>query len=156
LESLPQISASFERGEISYSKVRAMTRVATAANEPALLNVALHGTASHIERLVRKYRWCERRDAAQVANAQHEQRQLHYFFEDSGELVLQARLPPDVGAIVVKALQLATELPQPVSACMDSSSVARGLTSGGRFDCSRVSGLCVVPKARDHDGLFAR
>jgi hypothetical protein len=32
------------------------------------------------------------------------------------------------------------------SACMDSSSFARGLTSGGRIDCSRVSGLCVVPK----------
>jgi hypothetical protein len=43
-----------------------------------------------------------------------------------------------------------------VSACMDSSSFARGLASGGRIDCSRVSGLCVVPSARDHDGLFAR
>ena len=39
---------------------------------------------------------------------------------------------------------------------MDSSSFARGLSSGGRFDCSRVSGLWVVPRARDHDGLFAR
>ena len=66
LEALPQISASFECGEISYSKVRAMTRVATAANEEALLNVALHGTASHVERLVRKYRWCQRRDAAKT------------------------------------------------------------------------------------------
>jgi hypothetical protein len=43
-----------------------------------------------------------------------------------------------------------------VSACMDSSSFARGLFSGGRIDCSRVSGLYVVPWARDHDGLFAR
>jgi hypothetical protein len=42
------------------------------------------------------------------------------------------------------------------SACMDSSSFARDLIFGGRLDCSRVSGLCVVPKARDHDGLFAR
>jgi hypothetical protein len=39
---------------------------------------------------------------------------------------------------------------------MDSSSFARGPTFGGRFDCSRVSGLWVVPVARDHDGLFAR
>jgi hypothetical protein len=34
--------------------------------------------------------------------------------------------------------------------------VCKGLTLGGRFDCSRVSGLSVVPLARDHDGLFAR
>src|SRR5919109_397827 len=79
LEHLPQISASFERGEISYSKVRAMTRVATAANEPALLTVALHGTAAHVERLVRKYRWCQRRDAAATALEQHSRRYLHCF-----------------------------------------------------------------------------
>src|ERR1043165_1563174 len=42
LENLPQISALFSRGELSYSKVRAMTRVATAATESALVQVALH------------------------------------------------------------------------------------------------------------------
>src|SRR6478752_1134942 len=64
LESLPQMSALFARGEVSYSKVRAMTRVATAANESVLVGVALHGTAAHIEKLVRKYRWVERAEAA--------------------------------------------------------------------------------------------
>ena len=54
LEDLPQISAAFARGEVSYSKVRAMTRVATAANESVLVSVALHGTAAHVEKLVRK------------------------------------------------------------------------------------------------------
>ena len=33
LENLPLIHASFSKGEISYSKVRAMSRVATRANE---------------------------------------------------------------------------------------------------------------------------
>ena len=94
--TLPQISASFERGEISYSKVRAMTRVATAANEEALLNVALHGTASHVERLVRKYRWCQRRDAAKTADEQHSRRYLHCFFdeEDGGAFVIQGACRP--------------------------------------------------------------
>src|SRR5262245_126096 len=82
LERLPRISASFERGEVSYSKVRAMTRVATVANEEALLNVALHGTAAHVERLVRKYRWCQRRDAAKTELDQHSQRYLHCFFDE--------------------------------------------------------------------------
>src|SRR5436190_10481292 len=46
LESLPKISAAMERGHISYSKVREMTRVATAQNEDYLLMIAEHGTAS--------------------------------------------------------------------------------------------------------------
>ncbi len=109
LETLPQISATFARGEISYSKVRAMTRVATPANESVLVNVALHGTAAHVERLVRKYRWVERAEAARRAQAQHEGRGLHYFFDEAGMLVVHGRLPPDVGALVRKALEAAAE-----------------------------------------------
>ena len=45
LGELPKISACFARGEISYSKVRAMTRVATVDNEADLLMMAKHGTA---------------------------------------------------------------------------------------------------------------
>jgi hypothetical protein len=74
LEQLPEIADAFEKGELSYSKVRAMTRVATPANESVLLSVARHGTANHVEKLVRKYRWTQRRDAAQEAQRQHELR----------------------------------------------------------------------------------
>jgi hypothetical protein len=109
LEKLPQISASFARGEISYSKVRAMTRVATAANEDVLLNIALHGTASHVEKLVRKYRWTQRRDAAKEAQAQHLERYVRYFFDDTGALVLNAYLPAEVGMLVRKALEAAVD-----------------------------------------------
>jgi hypothetical protein len=56
LEKLPQVSAAMERGEVSYSKVRAITRVATPENEHYFLNIALHGTAHHVETLVRAYR----------------------------------------------------------------------------------------------------
>ena len=133
LEHLPQISASFERGEISYSKVRAMTRVATAANEEALLNVALHGTASHVERLVRKYRWCQRRDAAKTADEQYSRRYLHCFFdeEDGGAFVIHGRLPPEVGAIVKQALDAAAEVmrepaPESVSKNVSAETLAAG------------------------------
>jgi hypothetical protein len=47
LPGLPLISAAFRKGKVSYSKVRAMTRVATPENEAALLQVALHGMAWH-------------------------------------------------------------------------------------------------------------
>jgi hypothetical protein len=56
LENLPKISAAMASGGISYSKVREITRVATAASEDYLLMIAEHGTASHVERLVRSYR----------------------------------------------------------------------------------------------------
>ncbi len=110
LEHLPKISASFAKGEISYSKVRAMTRVATPANEIALLQVALHGTASHVERLVGRYEWTKRASAAQEAHTQYLNRTVHYFYETGDTLVLHARLPRDIGALVVKALQVATDV----------------------------------------------
>ena len=56
LQQLPLIDASFASGEISYSKVRAMSRVATPENEDFLLMIARHGTASHVEKVVAKYK----------------------------------------------------------------------------------------------------
>src|ERR1700676_5287665 len=56
LAGLPRIAASMARGELSYSKVRALTRVACPATEETLLMIALHGTAYHVERLVQGYR----------------------------------------------------------------------------------------------------
>ena len=82
LEQLPEISDAFEKGEISYSKVRGMTRVATAANESVLVSVARYGTAAHVEKLVRKFHWTQRRDAAKIAQQQHEFRNVSYFFDD--------------------------------------------------------------------------
>ena len=107
LEQLPEIADAFAKGEFSYSKVRAMTRVATAANESVLVNVARYGTAAHVEKLVRKYRWTQRRDAAKKAQAQHEFRDVSHFFDLDGTFILHARLPAEVGAVVRKALQAA-------------------------------------------------
>ena len=52
LAELPKTAACFAEGRISYSKVRALTRVATAETEGFFLNVAHHGTAGHLERVV--------------------------------------------------------------------------------------------------------
>src|SRR5215510_7467386 len=56
LGTLPKISSAMEKGELSYSKVRALTRVACSKTEEYLLEIALHGTAAHVERLVRCFR----------------------------------------------------------------------------------------------------
>jgi hypothetical protein len=106
LEKLPLISEAFERGELSYSKVRAMTRVATPENESTLLTIALHGTATHVEKLVRKCRWLQRQYDAERTQAQHRERYLHTYWDD-GALVIQAKLPREVGQLVRKALEAA-------------------------------------------------
>jgi hypothetical protein len=96
LEQLPEIADAFAKGQISYSKVRAMTRVATPVNESVLVHVAHHGTAAHVEKLVRKYHWTQRRDAAKQAQRQHEQRSVSCFFDSDDEFVLTARLPREI------------------------------------------------------------
>src|SRR5688572_7859798 len=109
LEQLPEIADAFAKGEFSYSKVRAMTRVATPANESVLVHVGRNGTAAHVEKLVSKYHWTQQRDAASLAQRQHEFRRVSSFFDMEGEFVLHARLPREVGAVVRKALEAAVE-----------------------------------------------
>lgn len=107
LALLPLISAAFERGEVSYSKVRAMTRVATPANEESLLNVALHGTAHHVERLVRGYRRVQR---LEDANRQHAERFVSWHVDEDGCLVIRGRVPAELGALIMKGLEAAVEV----------------------------------------------
>ena len=109
LADLPAISAAFEQGQLSYSKVRAMTRIADQDNEDYLLMIARHGTAYHVEKLVSKFRRATREQDTEQANQQYADRQLSYYYDDSGALVINARLPAEQGALVVKALELAME-----------------------------------------------
>jgi hypothetical protein len=97
------------RGELSYSKVRALTRVATPETESTSLELALYGTASHIEKLVRAFRCAQEVEELSREARQQASRSLGYFFDDKGSLVLRARLPADARARVVKALEGAME-----------------------------------------------
>src|SRR2546429_9846170 len=56
LGSLPRLAHALARGELSYAKVRALTRVATPETEERLLKVGKAGTAEHVERIVRGWR----------------------------------------------------------------------------------------------------
>jgi hypothetical protein len=96
LQQLPGIDEAFRSGTISYSKVRAMTRSATPENEQMLLQVALYGTAQHVEQLVRKYRRVER--------LTDERRDQSQYFDDDGMLVLHGRMTPEDGAVFMKAV----------------------------------------------------
>jgi hypothetical protein len=106
LEKLPLISAAMERGKISYSNVRAITRVATPENEHYFLQIARHGTAHHVETLVRAYRRAEEQELSRERQQQMN-RGVRYCWDDDGSLVLKVRLPAAVGALVLKALEAA-------------------------------------------------
>lgn len=109
LPALTKISAAFERGEVSYSKVRAMTRVATPANEDYLLDFARSGTAWHLEQLVRKFRRAVRAEETVEARRQFAERALTWSYDSDGSLVFRGRLPAELGGMVVAALQAARE-----------------------------------------------
>jgi len=56
LKELPAISSAFKSGQLSFSKVRALTRIADGANEAELLELAHHATAAQVEKLARAFR----------------------------------------------------------------------------------------------------
>lgn len=109
LEHLPLISDALRQAKISYAKARAMTRVATPENEHKLLNIALHGTASHVERVVRAWRRIDGLQEREHANRQHERRYFRTYTDDDGMLVVKARLTPEVGAALLRALDAGRE-----------------------------------------------
>ena len=109
LKELPLTSAVFREGRVSYSKVRAMTRVATSKNEKYLIRIARHGTAHHVERLVRNYRKVKRIEALELENTRHAQRELSWLLDDEGYWVLRGRFTAEQGALIQKSLERAME-----------------------------------------------
>jgi len=107
LDGLPKISEAFRQGKVSNSKVRAMVRIATKKNEDEILHIAVEGTASHIEKLVRVYRSAKRGQDLEEVREQRERRYLDIFTDEDGMMVIRGRLPPEVGALVKKALEVA-------------------------------------------------
>ena len=107
LESLPKIAAAFGEGRLSYSKVRAVTRAATAETEDLLLHIALNGTAAHVERTVRGFRRVQRGRERDEAEVLHERRYLDCRRDADGSVRVEARLAPEVGELLYKALEAA-------------------------------------------------
>jgi hypothetical protein len=114
LERLPLIAAAMASGDLSYSKVRALTRVATGGNEVELLEAARHSTAHHVEAIVRQFRRSQELAEITREARQYARRQLVYSFDEDGGLALKVRLTAETGALVLRALAAAiTEVPLP-------------------------------------------
>jgi hypothetical protein len=109
LENLPRISAAMASGSLSYSKAREITRIGNPGNEEYLLMIAEHGTAAHVERLVRAYRRCQEAEELSRERRQQQGRKVTFRYDDDGSLILTCRLPAEAGASVMKALDVAVE-----------------------------------------------
>jgi Domain of unknown function (DUF222)/HNH endonuclease len=129
LAGLPEIDQAFSEGYLSFSKVRAITRVATAENEGFMVNLAEKNSASQLEKLVGQYQpvedpelegllpeavvdSCPESEQAEPAvdeEARREQsRELYWFQDKDGMWVIHGRLPPESGHLVMKVLQAIT------------------------------------------------
>jgi 5-methylcytosine-specific restriction endonuclease McrA len=109
LGTLPRLAQALARGELSYAKVRALTRVATSETEERLLAVGKAGTAEHVERIVRGWRRVDRIAEAKETARRHKSRALHVYQDEDGMVVIRGRLAPEVGAVAMKALEAARE-----------------------------------------------
>src|SRR5579864_6823658 len=103
LRDLPVIRGEFAAGRLSYAKVRALTRIATAENEAGLAEIAGPMTGNQLERFARAHRQVS---AADDASAQI-RRRLAWRVEEDGSLAGTFRLPPLQGAVLLKALRAA-------------------------------------------------
>src|SRR5687767_440799 len=107
LVQLPLTSATMARGELSFSQVRALSRVAKADNEAELLELARGTSTAQLERMVRAWKKGNRSDEAAWAREQYESRTFSVFPDDDGMYIVRGRLTPEIGAFLMRAIDAA-------------------------------------------------
>lgn len=100
LAEFPTIDDALRRGEMSYSKVRAMLRVATPANEVLLLDHARLMTASQLETLCRKYAVVQRHGRDPHPLGDEQRRYVRRRDTDDGMIKIEAVLHPEEAELV--------------------------------------------------------
>ena len=103
LASLPAIAKLFEEGRITYSKVRIVTRVATAETDAKYAKLALEGPVHFLEDIVRAHKQILHVETQRL----EARRYVDISTDDDGMIVIRARLAPDEGALFKKALDAA-------------------------------------------------
>ena len=116
LEFLPKVREAFSTGLVSYSKVRAVTRIADQANEDYLLNLCTHGSAQVVERVVSQYRRAKKFADRDFAMDQYARREVTYRYDEDGCVFIKVKLPPDRGEVVLQALEKAMDITNAESA----------------------------------------
>lgn len=132
LEGLPLITEAFSKGELSYSQVRALTRVAEPSTEPGLMDIARNGTVAQLERVVRGMRTCIRRDdETEDANVRHERRYVSYRYDEDGSLVGSFRVDPEEAPSVISALEAVEKVRSAERSAADDPETAQADSPAG-------------------------
>ena len=106
------------------------SRVATSETEERLLAVGKAGTAEHVERIVRGWRRVDRIAEAKETAQRHKSRAQHVYQDEDGMVVIRGRLAPEVGAVVMKALDAARETLYRRSCRTFADATAEGVSAG--------------------------
>ena len=114
--NFPLLAAAMARGELSYSKVRAITRIVTPATEADLLSIALAGTSNQVERIVSAYRRSEA--AAEDGEERAFGDRSLYAITSGDTMEFTVRVPVEAGKALMAAIErsVATDLDEPVAA----------------------------------------
>ena len=159
LGSLPRLAHALARGELSYSKIRALTRVATTETEERLLAVGRAGTAEHVERIVRGWRRMDRKAEAQETARRHRGRAVHVYQDEDGMVVIHGRLEPEVGAVLMQALAAARETlyrrarTTRVEDVPAGTSFANGCAEAPTVEQQQADALALVAETALHRGI---
>ena len=97
------------RGELSYSKVRALNRVARPDTEKELVELGKAGTTAHIERVVRAWRRIDRTIEAHDDELRDASSHVTTHIDENGMFVIRGRLAPEAGEVLMKALDAASD-----------------------------------------------
>ena len=109
LKNLPGISSTFATGELSYSKVRSLTRVTHRDNEDELVAFALRHTAAHVAERCRELRCGSEASIAEATRA-FANRCLRVRRDHQRNVItITVELPLDTGELVEKALDKARD-----------------------------------------------
>jgi hypothetical protein len=109
LEQLPLTSRAMRDGELSFAKVRAITRAARPESEAALLEIAHAGSAANLERVVRAWKKLDRKSELAAEQIRHRSRRFSAWVDDDGTVVVRGRLDPEVGALLMRAVEAASD-----------------------------------------------
>ncbi len=96
-------------GKLSFSQARALTRVAEPETEADLLELAEGCTTAQLERVVRAWKRGSRGEEAARERARHRSRKLSVFPDEEGTYVVRGRLDPEVGALLMRAVEAASD-----------------------------------------------
>ena len=144
LRSLPAISAAFAEGRLSYSKVRALTRVAPMHDEDLLLAYALSTTAENVEERCRQIRNVAPESAHHARRAWGNRSLTLWRDEGRGLMRLTVEVPIEEGELIARALDYAVAAGE-VTTDIDPSAAAE--SRGRVWQAQQADALVAVVRS---------